>query len=151
MTSCPTSWAEPICSRHRHSVLEIYRSVSRSFTQTETPSDARFWWAGAAPHERITGPDRPSATFPHRVTPWSRAATRAGGGGRRRATGAASPSNADPWPKPARYVLPLARRRAQKPKSSIGLAVACRRRRGSRPRQSIMDVLVLRQLVNGQS
>uniref|UniRef100_A0A804UE95 Uncharacterized protein n=1 Tax=Zea mays TaxID=4577 RepID=A0A804UE95_MAIZE len=35
---------------------------------------------------------------------------------RRRATGAASPSNADPWPKPARYVLPLARRRAQKPK-----------------------------------
>lgn len=116
MTSCPTSWAEPICSRHRHSVLEIYRSVSRSFTQTETPSDARFWWAGAAPHERITGPDRPSATFPHRVTPWSRAATRAGGGGRRRATGAASPSNADPWPKPARYVLPLARRRAQKPK-----------------------------------
>jgi hypothetical protein len=98
MTSCPTSWAEPICSRHRHSVLEIYRSVSRSFTQTETPSDARFWWAGAAPHERITGPDRPSATFPHRVTPWSRAATRAGGGGRRRA---------DVPPVPRRHQTPI--------------------------------------------
>jgi hypothetical protein len=71
MTSCPTSWAEPICSRH--SVLEIYRSVSRSRARTHKQRRhptrrARFWWAGAAPHERITGPDRPSATFPHRRT-----------------------------------------------------------------------------------
>ena len=120
MTSCPTSWADPICSRH--SVLEIYRSVSRSRARTHKQKRHPTRAFGGPAQLRMKG-------SPGQIGPVLRFRTASRRGrarpraqrrrapSRRRATGAASPSNADPWPKPARFfVLPLARRRAQKPK-----------------------------------
>lgn len=145
MTSCPTSWAEPICSRHRHSVLEIYRSVSRSRTRTHKQKRHPTRAFGGPAQLRMKG-------SPGQIGPVLRFRTASRRGRARPRAQAEAGADVPPVPRRHQTPIPGQNRHAsycpwpdvepKNQKNPIGLAVACRRRRGSRPRQSIMDVLV---------